>query len=543
MQSLKNSLFHIPKLGKILLLASGLLIIGGGIVLKHQGAWAAPTLGASWEQESITFENINAQYLKERFSKIHFSLGGNDFGGGIIWLPTEELSAPQSLQINGQSYNCTTKIRGYYYNSQRGERVWPLDEKTRVEMGYNQRVEGGRYTNCKTNWTDTKVDPYGIYGSIKHIDGLGNTYILNAGIKYNINANQMESINPGFQCNLQRLNNQFPFGYLFDNAGGIWLLGASVKNVGEAATFHNNLLRKLINNKCLVDLYSFDWDTPKTEDNELRNKLDFGNGTAEATIFKLGIRGIVGVSNENRENGKEGNESQTSVTVKTDNSISQILNITKKNAEHICKGKWQKENETRDLNKDILCIEGSLERNINQIAGKTVIIKEGNLTLNSYLTKTDKNNKATTVYLMKGNLFLPPGTTSTWSLATFLANGYLDNTNNSDNPKAAFLKGNFIINGLIAINGNTKLNNKLIVHGKIASLNTLETPSQNQSSFIRNISNTDEETPIILSELFGRYCDAHNGLGSDETPCKADGFITDKAFSLIDMNFPSPLFQ
>lgn len=499
------------------------------------------------QNRQITFSNINAKYLSKYFSKTHFSLWGNNFGGGVIWLPTEELSQPQSISINNQTHNCSTKIRGYYYNSQRGDRVWPLDEKTREEMGYDKKykVEGWRYTNCTTesSTNNPKTDPYGIYGSITHKDEFGNTYILNAGIKYNIDNNQMESANAEFQCNLQRLNNQFPFGYFFDNAGGIWLLGASVKNIGEAATFHKNLLGKLINNKCLVDLYNFDWDIPKTEDNELSNKLNFGNGTAETTIFKLGIRGIVGVSNENKINGKEGNESQTSVTVKTDNSISQILNIAKRNAEQICKGKWQNKGETRDLKKGILCIEGDLERDASQIVGKTIIVKNGNLKLISYLTDENKGLDPTTIYLTKGNLILPGGTTNTGSLATFLPNGYLDNNNNSDNPKAAFLKGNFIINGLITINWNSKLSNKLVIHGKVASLNTLETPSTNQENFIRTISNTTGETPIILSELFGRSCNPSSGEGSDETPCKTDGFITDKAFSLIDMNFPSPLFQ
>lgn len=127
----------------MLLLASGFLTIGSALLLGNNQATATLGSNTNTSEGQITFSNINAQYLSKHFSKTHFTLNGNNFGGGIIWLPTEELSTPQSIrinnQINNQTYTCSTKIRGYYYNSQRGERLWPLDEKTKDEMGENYK--------------------------------------------------------------------------------------------------------------------------------------------------------------------------------------------------------------------------------------------------------------------------------------------------------------------------------------------------------------------------------------------------------------------
>lgn len=70
--------------------------------------------------------------------------------------------------------------------------------------------------------------------------------------------------------------------------------------------------------------------------------LDFGKGSALETIFKLGIRGVVGLSSQVQQEGKLGkdnNEGGTSVLVRTDNSIANIFNIARKNAEKLCKGK------------------------------------------------------------------------------------------------------------------------------------------------------------------------------------------------------------
>jgi len=37
----------------------------------------------------------------------------------------------EEIERNGKKIYCYDQLKGLYYNSQRGERLWPLDEDTR----------------------------------------------------------------------------------------------------------------------------------------------------------------------------------------------------------------------------------------------------------------------------------------------------------------------------------------------------------------------------------------------------------------------------
>lgn len=74
--------------------------------------------------------------LANNFSAVHFGSAGNDFGGGTFWVSTQKkLEDPIIIQSpNGDKITCSTHIQGYYYNSQRGERLWPLDEPSLLSL-------------------------------------------------------------------------------------------------------------------------------------------------------------------------------------------------------------------------------------------------------------------------------------------------------------------------------------------------------------------------------------------------------------------------
>ena len=99
------------------------------------------------------------------------------------------------------------------------------------------------------------------------------------------------------------------------------------------------------------------------------------------------------------------------------------------------------------------------------------------------------------------------------------------------------------------------IKNKLVIHGKVASYNTYTTPDDNKKQVIKNILESDSEREVEdgnlifigLDQVFKWSCKSATGTGSDGTPCigtdKGSSFITNKAFSLIDMDLSSPLFQ
>lgn len=543
------------KITKILAGISGVLFLGGSLIL-----W----VNAS--QNKITVDWIKDQTLANKFSTVHFNVWGNDFGGGFFWTEAKNLSTPQEVRANGEKLLCSAQIRGFYYNSQRGERLWPLDtdsqkDLARIQSSYTPSqltINWGFYTNCQKE-QDGKLIPenedgrtnslYGIYGRITHTYK-EREYSIYAGLLNNLQQNELPSAE--LRCNFQRIDNQYPFGYIYDKAGGIALVGAYVKskNLAQVNAFHESFIRKLDEKKCVNDFYSMkdapkknpsdpDRTIPTATDNELGNRDDdliFGNGNALETMMNLGIRGIVGLSSQvqtSDQKGIENNTQKTSLLVSTTENISNIINIANKRAESLCRNRWGNLNP----NGDVICAKNGWSIDPKRYAGKTIVIKEGDLTLTEYM---DATSQPITILLIHGDLKLK----NTNASQTFLGNGYPDK---NGIIKANFLKGNFIINGLIQ-NQGTEITNKLIVHGKIASFNTLQEPNEQTKVKLSNIGiNTNKK--IWLSEIFTWKCNIDTGKDTVGNPCgqENDGtsksFLIDKSFGLIDMYFPSKLFK
>lgn len=555
------------KITKILAGISGVLFLGGSLLL-----W----VNAS--QNKITVDWIKDQTLANKFSTVHFNVWGNDFGGGFFWTEAKNLSTPQIITTtaNWEALSCTDQVRGFYYNSQRGERLWPLDEESKTDLKSikwdydNLTINGGFYTNCQKgsinekkefipNKTDNRTYSHtAIYGRITH-NYKEKQYSLYAGLLNHTANNELPSAE--LRCNFQRIDNQYPFGYIYDKAGGIAMVGAYVKseNLRNVQQFNETFTKKLDQSKCVNDYYSMqevkkennqivtepriikdnNWKSKDSELDEQDNNLIFSNGSALETMMNLGIRGIVGLSSQvlNQE-GIEGNTKQTSLLVSTTENISNIINIANKRAESLCRNRWGNLNP----NEDIICAKNGGQINPKTYAGKTIIIEKGDLTLNNYMETT---NQPITILLMKWDLKLP----NTEANQRFLGNGY---PNKNGIIRANFLKGNFIINGLIQgdSNSNNEIQRKLIVHWKIASFNTLNTPTNEAHTNITKIG-INLNKKIRLSEIFTWKCNRKEGIDLDRNPCGklTEGqdpnkdFLVDKSFGLIDMYFPSKLFK
>ena len=540
------------KITKILAGISGVLFLGGSLLL-----W----VNAS--QNKITVDWIKDQTLANKFSTVHFNVWGNDFGGGFFWTEAKALATPQEVTANGERLRCSAQIRGFYYNSQRGERLWPLDtdsqgDLARIQSSYNPSqltINWGFYTNCQKEQAGKLIPEnedgrtnslYGIYGRITHTYK-GREYSIYAGLLNNLQQNELPTAE--LRCNFQRIDNQYPFGYIYDKAGGIALVGAYVKseNLAQVNAFHESFIEKLSKTKCVNDFYSLREDPnnpektiPQTDDSILWPKDDtliFGNGNALETMMNLGIRGIVGLSSQvqtSDQKGIENNTQKTSLLVSTTENISNIINIANKRAESLCRNRWG----SLTPNGDIICAKNGGEIDPRSYAGKTIVIKEGNLTLTKYMETT---SQPITILLIHGDLKLPNLDAS----QRFLGNGYPDR---DGIIKANFLKGNFIINGLIQNQGTEEITNKLIVHGKIASFNTLQEPNVQTKVKLREIG-IDTSKKIWLSEIFTWKCNIDTGKDTVGNPCgqENDGtsksFLIDKSFGLIDMYFPSKLFK
>lgn len=539
----------------------------------------------------LTFE-LKGKYLAQYFSAVHYSLWGNDIWWGFFWREVEDLANPVIISDGWTgTRTCYGRIRGFYYSSQRGERLWPLDQESKEQLKQlsptyvDLAMQWGRYTRCDGQENN-------IYGKITHTYK-DKSYDLIAGVSYNVVGNKLTTP-PALRCNFQRLNNAIPFGYIYDSAGGIGLLGASIKsNVMKLATawdvpafskiynFHNAYLKELENWKCVSDIFDHDGTQPHYNEGSISGHssqildglLDFGFGSAQTTLFRLWIRGIIWLSSElsNSNRGSiEGNQAITSLLLNTDTSIAGVINLARQRAEELCRNKWQAvpgaEQDFGNRAGQVLCYDGNINRNSRLLrvngydAVAALIVKNADVFLLNY--QVTRNNAAiTNLFIDKGYLFLLDEARDKSHLQKFDQNGY--QTQDLSNPWVSygnFLRGNFIVNGLIiGIKSDasqfTPIKNKLVIHGKVASYNTYTTPDDNRKQVIKDILDSDgrgnlqeERLKFIgLDQVFKWSCNSATGTGSDGTPCigtdKGSSFITNKAFSLIDMDLSSPLFQ
>lgn len=118
------------------------------------------------------FIDILSDAFENAYSLIHFAAGGNNYPGAFFVTNQKSLPVPQEIVMQGITVHCSKQLKGFYYNAQRGTRLWPMDDETKDSFpGYDLlTIEGGLFTTCTE---DTKgnpgVYPYDIVGYIKYI--------------------------------------------------------------------------------------------------------------------------------------------------------------------------------------------------------------------------------------------------------------------------------------------------------------------------------------------------------------------------------------
>lgn len=117
---------------------------------------------------------------------------------GIIFRQASQTVSPEVISINSgaQAISCTQKLRGIYYNNQRGRRIRPLDTGNLAILsgmgsGYDtMTMQYGFYTNC-TQVSGTFVPALNdVFGQIDHFFS-GQDFHMFAGLDYDTGANQI----------------------------------------------------------------------------------------------------------------------------------------------------------------------------------------------------------------------------------------------------------------------------------------------------------------------------------------------------------------
>ena len=239
------------------------------------------------------------------------------------------------------------------------------------------------------------------------------------------------------------------------------------------------------------------------------------------------------------------------------------MNTVSKNAEKLCRGKWAKSTDIWNSSQlsDLTCVEAAsassktIQINATQLAWKTLVAKWVDVKMNNNFTSS---SDPINLFIDKWNLYITNNEiTNTWDdLTSFDSYWYITTSCPDDNcAKATYLKWNFIINGLFLAGdtGTGTFTNRMYMHWKFISYNTLTLPTPDRLRTINNILwstvyNNDDYPGISLMKLFDWKCDVVEWIGSDWTRCaweasstNNDSQLVDKAFWLIDMNIDSIL--
>lgn len=165
-------------------------------------------------------------------STVWFFYGWNNFGGLIFLRTPETLAVPEVVQLNGVIKNCYKRIKGIYYNNQRGMRFWPLDQDTlSILQTFSWVYDDVQITGWLFMWCNWASDTY-LYVNITHTRSWYD-YELIAGVEMNFFWNTylprfwMYLTLPIFWQTLRYIpatDGLYLSGHLFDSYGWVWIV-------------------------------------------------------------------------------------------------------------------------------------------------------------------------------------------------------------------------------------------------------------------------------------------------------------------------------
>lgn len=510
----------------------------------------------------LEFINLNLDGLIDRFAETHFMAPGNDFVGAIFWLPTKSLVQSEEITLNGETKHCRKLVKWMYYNSQRWERLWPLDNYTlntlrRWNASYDQlTMTWWLYTVCDENL-------YGIFGQVKY-DRSGTVSSVTAWTKLDYLWNWLSW---DFADSFEYFNNMFPLWYIVDSVWWIWFVWGSL-------TWHNCLIC-MLNQNCtdpschtppcsgdsIGELFVYSWWAVFEQSWCAYSFSGWSGLTGEIGDIQrwITIQWTVWLSQALEDQDRQtllGNYNQKIAVVNVPKvNISTLLNKVRKNAQDLCRWRTNYQGNLVSIPSewDVLCINYDAYATTNKVTidlskstekakylWKTLIVSNADIYIKHSMLSTDD---PLDLFLDHGNLYLD------WvanpAMASFSTEGYPSTNANDIVTKWLFLKWNIIVNGLILWNSGTAISevpHKLYVHGKLNSLNTPVEPSAWRKTQIDDLFGVlAYDNWINLQHVFTRYCNPITWSWSDGVSCWADQFA-DSPLVIIWQDFDSKLY-
>lgn len=455
------------------------------------------------------FPWITTTSISNSYTDISFVAAGNNFAWGIFWLPQKVLDTPISIVYGTETIVCREQIRGLYHNSQRWQRLWPLDGDTLAALqvsdaSYNNlTVQWWWYTNC--TWSN--IDVYSIFGQIGYISYDISSYLL-AGVHMPwLAALDTNGYALGLRNSLQYLNNELPLWYLYDTVGGIAFVGGQLTN-------HASTLISLSAGSSIRDIFFYeDWTIT------LGSGWDVVATTSGHTIVRqdIGIVGLLWLGSDtldtNRQHLVGSQQDYTTVFVTNLLGLSDVINDVRARSLSICR--WSSLLYTSFCYIFDTYLYAPIIVDVGDpfYQNKPIIVRNRDLVLQGSQTIGDNPLQ---VFVDNGNVYIDVHTGDLQ-----FVDGSWNLTSGSGVTQGIFLQWYFVINGLLlAWSGSPEtLDHKVYIRGKLFSLNSIYPASTGSIEFVQTLFPIDYSSWISFGQTFVWSCNILTGLGSDGVLC------------------------
>ncbi len=509
-----------------------------------------------------------AGYMRRNMTPIHFKDNWNDFGWFIyfsngIGTGGAEVDGDYLVELGTQKYECQQRAKWFYYNAERGERLWVLDDS--YSMG--AEMSGGLYTRCRQQWfkwamekcwektnetarencekevREAYVDSHGYYGMIWH-KYWDTEFVLAAWTKYESDWDQRVMTNE-LAPTLIRFDNKYPVWFIYDGNGGVWFLGGELTDDKEIEDiFHD------IGDRNLDQIFQPSWDGDGISPIVWFEWIDTSRGwSSKNSLLSVIVDGLVWINRDTKNTGIQWNQSNDKMQYFSSVNINnmQLINYAKQRAEILCRGKWEKYSGYESPLKSLYCFDDANGDTIGAVTWTTIVVKNRNVQV---MNMNDFDNGWNyDIFVDNWNLIIDelPGD----ELKVFKKNWFINETmpveefsdkvfpilNSNDSytwdevVAWKFIKWNFIVNWSVKSKNWSGFEHVYFVYGKM----------------------TTKDTVDELSQVFKRRCQRWIQW-TDGTPCPGeekgvDGSVTwtnpyeNASLVIIDQNYPSPLYQ
>ena len=417
-------------------------------------------------QFHLNVDNMSAldkNELEKSIIPIHFADNWNDFGwffyfsnglGGYTWTDINNIGDYlYDVEVGtsrgaGEYYQCSRQVMWFYYNAERWERLWPLDQETRSGVNAIKllQTEWWLYTRCEdpkyldalracenlANQPNPTVDYKECKDEVNRTyKSDGNWYYWEIAQTYPKNSNQKFylAVWVGYNTGTKfvtisgnskliptfiRFENKYPVWFIYDHNWGVGFVWCKINNL--SGTSLKILLNNIKSPGYLEDLFYYDETESKIKYNKTDVDVECSTVTWDQLIWIV-IEWIVWLWEENNKNNldiilnEKDKKMQYFSTARINNKT--LINYAKKKSTILCR--W---NSNAD---DVICW-GSI-----------------GLSRQWYYRKT---------YIVNGNATIRPLTEAQvrdWYYYDLFVNGDLIiDENNGNNTKFKFTSGGFV---------------------------------------------------------------------------------------------------